>query len=126
MKSKPAKRPFLPETLLPMSVWLPRMCKFILFALLALGLVLGIGIIGYHVLGGLSWVDSLLEASMILGGMGAIAPMINDAVKIFASIYALFSGFVALSSMAVIIGPWLHRLLHHLHAIPPDDNNDQS
>jgi hypothetical protein len=87
---------------------------------------LGIGIVGYHVLGGLSWIDAVLEASMILGGMGTVAPMNNDAVKIFASVYALFSGFVALSSMAVIIGPWLHRLLHHLHAILPDQEDDKS
>jgi hypothetical protein len=52
---------------------------------------------------------------MILGGMGAIAPMTNDTVKLFASAYALLSGFVILSSAAIIVSPWLHRILHHLH-----------
>ena len=81
-----------------------------------------IGVLGYHGLGGLSWVDSILEASMILGGMGAIAPMHNDAVKLFASGYALLSGLVVLSTTGIIMAPWLHRLLHHFHRQKIDKN----
>ena len=73
------------------------------------------GIIGYHFLGHLNWVDSLLEASMILGGMGPVAAMSNDEVKIFASLYALFSGLVILTTSGIILAPWLHRLMYHTH-----------
>jgi len=86
--------------------------------LIALGLVLGslsFGVLGYHLIGKLGWVDALLEASMILGGMGAIAPMHDDATKIFASFYALFSGFVVLTTTGLLLAPWLHRLLYHTH-----------
>lgn len=74
-----------------------------------------IGVLGYHFLGELPWIDALLEASMILGGMGAIAPMKNDAIKLFASVYALFSGLMVLSIMGIMLAPWLHRMLHFFY-----------
>lgn len=74
---------------------------------------LAIGVVGYHILGGLSWVDSLLEASMILGGMGPVAEMKTDAVKVFASIYALFSGLILIGAMGIFLSPWVHRLIHY-------------
>jgi hypothetical protein len=58
------------------------------FGVLAFGL--GVGILGYHYIAGLSWIDSLLNASMILGGMGPVDPLKTNAAKIFASCYALF------------------------------------
>jgi hypothetical protein len=74
-----------------------------------------IGIAGYHWIDKLSWVDSLLEASMILGGMGPINPLHNDAAKIFASAYALFSGLILIGVMGIILTPITHRLLHKFH-----------
>jgi hypothetical protein len=85
-------------------------------------IALAIGIIGYHILGPLPWIDSLLEASMILGGMGAVAPMTHDSVKLFASFYALFSGFVVLTSASIILAPFVHRLLHKLHVQDGESN----
>ena len=78
-----------------------------------------LGVLGYHVLGHLGWVDSFLEAAMILGGEGPIAQMQTDTVKIFASFYALFSGFIVLAASSIVIAPILHRLMHHFH----QDNN---
>ncbi len=109
------------QPVIPFELWLSRVARSCGLAVGVMGTALGIGIIGYHTIGGLSWVDSILEASMILGGMGAIATMNGDAVKLFASFYALFSSFIAMGSMAIILAPWLHRLLHHLHAAPPDE-----
>ena len=74
-----------------------------------------IGIAGYHWIDNLSWVDSLLEASMILGGMGPVNPLRNDAAKIFASGYALFSGLMLIGVMGIILTPITHRLLHKFH-----------
>jgi len=91
------------------------MLRSLRIAAIVVGLSLLAGILGYHFLGHLNLVDSLLEASMILGGEGPIAPMQNDAVKIFASLYALFSGFVLLAAAGIIIAPILHRLMHHFH-----------
>lgn len=109
------------QKLIPVPIFLRRM---IVYAALAVLLVLGalsIGVIGYHFLAGLTWVDSLLNASMILGGMGEIDPLPNTAAKIFASLYALFSGLVFIVIMGIFLAPIMHRVLHSFHI--EDRNN---
>ena len=76
---------------------------------------LGIGVFGYHFFEGLSWIDSLLNASMILGGMGPVNPLQTTAGKLFASFYALFSGVVFIAAIGVLSIPIFHRFLHHFH-----------
>lgn len=78
-------------------------------------LALSIGIIGYHWIAGFGWIDALLEASMILGGMGPINPLASDEAKLFASAYALFSGLVFIGIMGILLAPMLHRLMHAFH-----------
>jgi hypothetical protein len=103
------------DPLLPWHLWIQRVIKAIGLAAIIAGVSLLIGVLGYHELGNLSWIDSILEASMILGGEGPIALMSNDAVKLFASAYALFSGLVLLSTMGILLAPWLHRMMHRFH-----------
>jgi hypothetical protein len=74
-----------------------------------------IGMLGYHYWGHLKWVDAFLNASMILGGMGPVDVLDNDAAKIFAGCYAIFSGVMFLSSIAIFLAPILHRFLHRMH-----------
>lgn len=92
-----------------------RVSRHFLLALLIVAAALGIGVVGYHVLGGLGWVDSLLNASMILGGMGPVDQLHTDAAKIFASFYALFSGLVFIGVASLIVAPFAHRVLHRFH-----------
>ena len=92
-----------------------RLLKNILVGAIILVVSLGMGMAGYHYLEGLSWIDSLLNASMILGGMGPVNPLKTDAGKIFASFYALYSGVVLLASVGVLAAPIFHRFLHHFH-----------
>lgn len=66
---------------------------------------LGLGVLGYHYFAGLTWLDSILNASVILTGMGPIAPMVSDSAKWFASAYALFSGVIFLSSIGLLLAP---------------------
>ena len=86
-----------------------------LIGALLLTFSLGIGMLGYHFLENLSWIDSLLNASMILGGMGPVDPMKTNAGKIFASFYAIYSGVILLASVGILIAPIFHRFLHHFH-----------
>lgn len=86
--------------------------------LMAAGIVivaLTIGILGYHGVGGLAWIDALLNASMILTGMGPVDPMKTEGAKVFASAYALFSGVVFLSAIGVVLAPIYHRFIHKFH-----------
>ena len=87
--------------------------------LLALALI--IGIIGYHFLAGLSWVDSILEASMILTGMGPVSELTSTGAKMFASVYALLSGTVFLITTGIIVTPVIHRVLHRFHVEQGED-----
>jgi len=81
-----------------------------------------IGISGYHYFEGFGWIDSLLNASMILGGMGPVNELHTESGKIFASMYALFSGIIFLVTVGIIIAPAVHRFLHHLHVDEKDSN----
>lgn len=92
--------------------------RLAIYASIALGMVLfslAIGIIGYHVFAGFSWIDATVNAAMILGGMGPVNELTTDAGKLFAAAYALFSGIVFLLSFAVILAPILHRFMHRFH-----------
>ncbi len=82
---------------------------------------LGLGVLGYRYLAELGWLDSLLNASMILGGMGPVDPIHTDRGKLFAAFYALFSGVIFIGTFGVLIAPWAHRMLHRFHAVDEDD-----
>jgi hypothetical protein len=81
--------------------------------LLAGGLI--IGILGYHFIAEFEWIDALLNAAMILTGMGEIDPLTSNGAKIFASLYALFSGIVFLTAAGAILAPMFHRVLQRFH-----------
>ena len=87
------------------------------FALSAaiIGVALLVGVCGYHTIEGLPWMDSFLNASMILGGMGPVDPMKTEAGKLFAGCYALFSGLAFIGLAGLLFMPVAHRVLHHFH-----------
>ena len=73
------------------------------------------GMLGYHFIEGIGWIDSYENAAMILSGMGPVAQMQTDLGKIFAGTYALYSGLVLVASIGVLVAPIAHRLLHKFH-----------
>lgn len=73
------------------------------------------GTVGYHVPGGLAWTDALLNAAMILTGMGPVDRMTTTAGKLFAAGYALFAGVIFLTMVALLIAPIAHRVIHRFH-----------
>ena len=76
---------------------------------------LGLGTAGYHYCGGLAWLDALLNAAMILTGMGPVDPMRTSAAKLFATFYSLYSGVAFLTTVAVLGVPLVHRFMHKFH-----------
>jgi len=103
------------DKLAPVPVFIKRLAVSIGMAVLVIAFVLFVGIAGYHWLAGFDWVESLLEASMILGGMGPVNQLPNAEAKVFASIYALFSGLVFIGIMGIVLAPVIHRMLHKFH-----------
>jgi hypothetical protein len=74
-----------------------------------------IGTIGFATLSHLSVVDSFLNASMLLGGMGPVGDLGGTWGKLFASVYALYSGLVFLILAGLLLAPVFHRVLHRFH-----------
>jgi hypothetical protein len=103
------------EPLLPFARFVRRLLVHVSAALLVIAGSLGLGILGYHHFEGFSWLDSLLNASMILGGMGPVNSLLTPGGKIFAAFYALFSGVAFLVVVGIMMAPVAHRLLHRLH-----------
>ena|ERR1700690_1651527 len=103
------------EKLLPWPRFLMRMAMSGLLAFAVVSVALFAGVMGYHRIAGLAWVDSVLNASMILAGMGPVDLMTTTAAKLFASAYALFSGVVFISAVGILLSPVFHRILHAFH-----------
>ena len=107
------------QKLAPIKVYYQRLWKNVVFGLCIMSVCLLIGVLGYKfTIPQLDWYDSLLNASMILSGMG---PMIDPSItlsnpaKLFASFYALFSGVAFISTIGILIAPVAHRFFHKLH-----------
>jgi hypothetical protein len=108
------------QPLLPRGMFLRRLAKNAGFGLGLIGASLVVGVLGYHLLGDLSWTDSFLNAAMILSGMGPVDLLHSRAAKIFSGCYALYSGIALISTAAVIFAPVLHRMLHRFHLAKDD------
>jgi hypothetical protein len=113
------------KPLLPRRKFYQRMARsgsvvagIIIFSLL-------LGSAGYHYFGDLPWIDALLNASMILTGMGPVDPLKTVAAKLFATFYALYSGVAFLTMMAVLVAPLLHRFLHKFHLEVGEDGREE-
>lgn len=105
------------DRLLPFRPFLIRVLRHMALAVLLLILSLGIGVWGYAAFEHMTLIDALLNASMILGGMGPVTPLKTEGGKLFASFYALYSAFILLTVAGVVFAPVAHRLLHYFHVV---------
>jgi len=103
------------QPLATQAVFARRMLRYGLVTSGIILLSLSMGMAGYHYFESLSWIDSLLNASMILGGMGPVNALRTNAGKLFASFYALYSGMILLASVGILATPIFHRFMHHFH-----------
>jgi len=103
------------EPLISREVYVHRIARSggVAFAVILAALFLGVS--GYHWIEGLPWVDSILNAAMILGGMGPVAELRTTAGKLFAAAYALFSGLMFIVVAGLLFAPVIHRFLHKFH-----------
>jgi len=108
------------QNLAPVQVFIKRLVTCIGIAVLLIVFALFIGVAGYHWIAGFSWIDSLLNASMILGGMGPVDLLTSTGAKVFASLYALFSGLVFIAVLGIVFSPIVHRMLHKFHVADED------
>jgi hypothetical protein len=115
---------FEPRTkpLLPRRAFYHRLARSLWCGSIIMGVSLGIGMVGYHFLEQLSWLDAFENAAMILSGMGPVSPVQTSVGKLFAGCYALFSGLMLITSIGVIFAPVFHRFLHKFHLEAAQDD----
>lgn len=103
------------EPLLSRAAFIWRVFRHGAVALAIIGFSLLLGMAGYHVFEGLSWLDAFLNAAMLLGGMGPVDDLRTTAGKLFAGFYALYAGLILITVAGVLAAPVAHRLLHYFH-----------
>jgi hypothetical protein len=103
------------EPILPRGAFLQRLGRHGLIALLFVLSSLAIGVLGYRAFEQMGWIDAVLNAAMILSGMGPASALRTVGGKLFASVFALYSALVLLVVTGVMLAPLAHRLLHHFH-----------
>jgi hypothetical protein len=109
------------HSLAPKNIYYKRLLNSFMIAVGFLSFSLVLGLLGYHYIGELPWIDSLVNASMILGGMGPVDVIKNNSGKVFTSIYAIYSGVSFLTAFSILIAPAFHRLLHKFHLGDDDE-----
>ena len=107
------------EPLAPVKVYHRRIWGNFMSAMFLLMACLVLGVVGYKsTVPEFTWYDSVLNASMILSGMGPVIEpdiTLSNTAKLFASFYALFSGVAFISTIGLMIAPIAHRFFHKLH-----------
>jgi len=103
------------DRLLPPKEFIRRLGWSVAAGMGLIAFSLSIGMLGYHLLGGLPWIDAFLDAAMILSGMGPVAPLQGNAIKLFAGCYAIYCGIALIGTTGVILAPVIHRGLHKFH-----------
>lgn len=74
-----------------------------------------IGMVGYHYFEDLAWLDAFLNAAMILSGMGPVAEISSTGGKVFAGVYALFSGLAFIAIVVIMLSPIIHKFFRKIH-----------
>jgi hypothetical protein len=103
------------KPLIPRHEFIIRLVAVSFVGVVSLAIALGIGMAGYHFFEGLPWIDAFANAAMILSGMGPLTPLNTYDGKLFAGLYALFSGLTFITVVGVVLAPIIHRLFHRLH-----------
>ena len=101
--------------LAPPAVFVRRLAASMLVAITVVAVSLAAGMLGYHEFESLNWLDAFANASMILSGMGPLAVLQTSAGKLFAGLYAIYSGFVVIAVAGIMLAPVAHRILHKFH-----------
>jgi hypothetical protein len=103
------------KPLLSRASYYARLARSTAIGLLVVAVALGAGMLGYHHYEGMPWIDAFANAAMILSGMGPLAALTTAKGKLFAGLYALFSGLVFVVAMGIVFAPVVHRFMHRFH-----------
>lgn len=103
------------QSLLSAEAFARRLAVSIGIAAILIGISLMGGMAGYHYFEGMTWIDAFVNAAMILSGMGPLTKLKTCGGKLFAGLYALYSGLALILAVGIIFAPVVHRILHRFH-----------
>ena len=103
------------------KVFVDRLTRHAVASLATVAVSLAIGSAGYMHFEKMKPIDALLNASMILSGMGPVSTLTTTGGKLFASFYAIVSGLLLFAVAGLMLAPIYHRILHRFHV---DDTED--
>ena len=103
------------QPMAPRPVFVGRLLRNFAAASTLIGVSLFAGMLGYRHFEGMEWIDAFVNAAMILSGMGPVTPMQTWNGKLFAGLYALYSGLTLVLAAGIIVAPVVHRLLHRFN-----------
>ena len=98
------------------AIFAGRMAQWLFITIILLAISLVVGVTGYHYFEQLPWIDALLNAAMILGGMGEVDALHTQGGKLFAAFYAIYCGIFLVMCGGLLLVPVFHRVLHRFHA----------
>ncbi len=97
------------------NVFVNRLTRNAIYSAAVVAVSLVAGTCGYIYFENMRAVDAFANASMILASMGPLNPLQTDGGKIFAALYAIFSGFLLIGISTLMLAPIFHRVLHRFH-----------
>jgi hypothetical protein len=103
------------QPVIPPRQFILRLARSGIVALALIAVSLLIGMVGYRIFEGLSWIDAFLNAAMLLGGMGPVNTPVTFGGKLFAGLYALYCGLAVILGAGIMLAPVAHRILHKFH-----------
>ncbi|TMH44809.1 MAG: hypothetical protein E6H56_01195 [Betaproteobacteria bacterium] len=106
------------QPLLSRRLFVRRVVRSLAAGALIITVSLSVGMLGYHWLENMRWIDAFANAAMILSGMGPLEPLKTDGGKLFAGLYAIYSGLAVILIAGVVFAPVVHRFLHRFHLEP--------
>ena len=113
------------EPLLSRPKFIQRLVGSIIVAVCLIGISLFAGMLGYHVFEKMEWIDAFANASMILSGMGPLGTLQTWGGKLFAGLYALYSGLLLIVVAGLLFAPIVHRILHRFHLEEEESEADE-
>ena len=103
------------QPLLAPNAFLQRVFRCTGAAILLLTSSIFVGAAVYHYVEGLPWVNAVMNAIMIMTGLGLVDTLHTTEGKIFTCFYAILTAVVFYIILAIIFAPLIHRFLHAFH-----------
>lgn len=103
------------ENLISRRKFAKRIFVFAFMGIIIETLTIFIGSLGFHFIEGLSWLNSILNATMVITGNGPSFEAHSNTGKIFQIIFSVAGVIIFVLVISVILVPVFHRVLHSFH-----------